>query len=90
MKKIILIVFITFYSSLLYLQQVQVEMINKTTQQVQVLKQQQNLILEKNGYLKQKNLKKKIKKTKAKNAYKKAIKNLLEANSTKIQVILIL
>ena len=38
------------------------------------------MILEKNGYLKQKNLKKRINKSKAKNAYKKAIKNLLEAN----------
>ena len=37
--------------------------------------------MEKNGYLKQKNLKKKINKTKAKNAYEKAIVKLLEANS---------
>ena len=39
------------------------------------------MILGKNGYLKQKNLKKKNKEDKANKAYKKAIKSLLEANS---------
>tara|TARA_Y100001980_G_C14437368_1_gene224348 strand:+ start:78 stop:581 length:504 start_codon:yes stop_codon:yes gene_type:complete len=78
MKKIILIVFITFYSSLLFAAGSGGDA--KTTASTG-LKAATKFDIGKKWVSKAKKFEKKNKETKAKNAYKKAIKNLLESNN---------